>query len=129
LHPTRARIVALVKTTPGVTSSAMQLALHADTEALAQHVRKLEERGRLVSRPAGQERRFYLAGDPRPGGKASLEDRALGALRSKGALTASELARELGVARPALQTSLNQLSTEGAIVAEPRGFETVVRVA
>lgn len=125
--PMRERIVALVRERPGITFGELRRALRVGAGTLTYHARVLEKAGVIFSRPDGQTRRFYPVGAGPVEATPPLSERALTALRERGPMRASDLARELGVSRQALHYHLKRMMEEGTLVGRPEGRDLVLR--
>lgn len=131
-QPTRERIHRLVRERPGISFGDIRSALGLAAGMLTHHARVLEDARILFSVQDGQTRRFYPAEAGRVAPTPPLDERALQALRERGPMSASELARALGVSRQALHYHLKRMLHEGSLVAQTEasgGRELVVRAA
>lgn len=124
-HPLRERFVAIVKESPGITFGELQRRLGVGAGTVTHHARMLEKARIVFSSPDGQQRRFFPIGSGRVDAVPPLPERVLSTLREKGARSAADLARDLGVSRQAVHYHLKQLEATRRVEARQRGREVV----
>lgn len=122
-QPLRERIAQAVRERPGIPFGELKRALGMGSGTLTHHARVLEDAGVLFSTTDGQARRFYLVGHGRVEATPPLDERALQTLRERGPMSASDLARALGVSRQSLHYHLKRMLQEGRLQGGPRGRE------
>lgn len=128
-HPRRAAIHALVRAEPGIATGEIALRLHAGEGATRHHLDVLRRMGILTSLVAGGSVRWFVAGAlerSRMAREAVLagegaEARALRLIERAPGVHAAQLARELGVSRPAVHLTLRRLGQKGLVREEDQG--------
>lgn len=128
-HPSRARLVELVRASPGVSLADAQRASGLANGPFEHHLHKLVQSGRIVVVEHGRARLLRLAESGPlalpPGPAASVAE----LVRARGDVRAAEVARELGLSRQALHYHIRALSREGVIAARIEGGRLVLSVA
>lgn len=114
-HPSRARLVDIVRRSPGVSLADAQRASGLANGPFEHHLGKLVASGRVVVIEHGRARLLRLAESGplalAPGTAASVA----GLVRSRGQVRAADVARELGLSRQALHYHVRQLAEQGII--------------
>ncbi|HEX2022871.1 MAG TPA: helix-turn-helix domain-containing protein [Candidatus Thermoplasmatota archaeon] len=133
-HPRRAAIRALLERSPGLSTGEISQAVGLGSGVARHHLHVLLRAGVLARLEAAGYARYFLVGQADyarcqqeavlMGGGA--EARALDALRRRPGLRAAELARELGVSRPAAHYTLRRLAQKGLVESKKEGARTLL---
>lgn len=128
-HPSRARIVEIVRASPGVSLADAQRASGLANGPFEHHLGKLVASGRIVVVEHGRARLLRLAESGPLQLPAGVAATVADLVRARGEVKAADVAKELGISRQALHYHIRQLSKEGAIVARLSGGRLVLSPA
>jgi predicted transcriptional regulator len=136
-HPTRARLLEVIRQTPGVSDSALARATSLHPTTVAYHGRLLKLYGHVDVREIGNEKAYFAAGanlspvDKQAAamGRKEFARRVLDALLGTHARSMTELAAELGTTRQNLAWHLKRLEACGLVRTMRVGKRVVVQRA
>lgn len=131
-HPRRAAMLARLRERPGLGTSELALALHASEGATRHHLDVLVRAGLLTRLDVASGPRWFVAGSVERGRQAreavlaadGAEARALRLIEHAPGIHAAQLARELGVTRPAAHFTLKRLRVKGLVREAKEGART-----
>jgi predicted transcriptional regulator len=120
----RADILNLITSTPGITLGAITKELKLKTGTAAHHLRILEREGYIKAKKTGKFKRYYLVGT-KASGFNELQDQILQKVEEQPGLSQSELAQELGTSRQLVNYHMQQLISSNVILIEKLGNKSV----
>jgi predicted transcriptional regulator len=128
-HPTRAAALDAMRAQPGISTAALAGTLATNEGTLLYHLRQLERSELAKSVVIGRDRRWFPAGAPRDAlPPAALQERSrrhiVDALRLAPGISQADLARELGLSRPAVHHHLSALREAGLVEVRREGLRT-----
>lgn len=121
-HPTRARLLALVRERPGVSTADLVSASGLNESTMLYHLDRLERSGYAKSVRAGRDRVWYEAAAPRPDAArlkalhAPSRQQLLEAVLREPGLAKGEYAMMLGVAKATVHHHFAELERAGLVV-------------
>ncbi|GEM_PF-2190594 len=125
-HPTRARMVEAIGQEPGVSMRELQRRLGLARGVFDHHLHRLVVAGQVRIVADGQRRRLYVAAQGAAPGAPPLPERVVALVHERGRVSASALARELGVSRQALHYHLKRLAAAGRLHGRTEGRELML---
>jgi len=125
-NPTRGDIYRLIALNPGMDLLTIKKSLGLSNGVLAHHVQTLERERYLRSIRDGRYRRFFVSGS-KVQTKSTMELLIIREIETTPMINQSQLARNLGISRQALNYHIQKLSRKGIIIIEKRGRETWCR--
>lgn len=125
-NDTRGSIYTLIMSNPGTDLLSIKNSLGLSNGVLAHHIHTLERERYIRSVRDGRYRRFFISGTRVEIGE-TVESRILDVVATRSSANQSQIARELGVSRQALNYHIQKLVRRGIIVTEKVGRETMLR--
>jgi hypothetical protein len=125
-NDTRGSIYKLIAVNPGMDLLSIKNALGLSNGVLAHHIHTLERERYLRSVRDGRYRRFFITGS-KIDQVSSIDTQILFEIEGKPSINQSQIARNLGVSRQALNYHIRKLVKKGTIITEKVGRETVCK--
>ncbi len=125
-NETRGNIYHLIARQPGMDLLSIKNALGLTNGVLAHHIHTLEREKYLRSIRDGRYRRFFIAGT-KVELVNSVEKLILWEIQSHSSINQSQIAKNIGLSRQALNYHIKKLVTHGSIITEKMGRETICK--
>lgn len=125
-NDTRGSIYSLIANNPGMDLLTIKTTLGLSNGVIAHHIHTLERERYLRSVRDGRYRRFFVTGS-KVEMVNSIESHILTEIETKPYINQSQIARNLGLSRQALNYHIKKLVKKGTIVTEKIGRETIIR--